>query len=118
MMTQIFDKRYYVPQSEMHIVPIAWMFVVVLMTIAEATSTQGTLLGAFFTFVLYGLLPLAIVMYVLGAPGRRRARRAAEAAEAAEIAEVAEAQAAASAGQGNAGSHAPGDRRAPVREEP
>ena len=97
----------------MYIIPIAWMFVVVLMTIAEATSTQGTLLGAFFTFVLYGLLPLSIVMYVLGTPGRRRARRAAEAAEATEAA-----QAAASAGQGDAGGHAAGDRRAPVREEP
>jgi len=108
-MTQFFDKRYYVPQSEMHIVPIAWMFVVVLMTIAEATSTQGTLLGAFFTFVLYGLLPLSIVMYVLGTPGRRRARRAAEAAEA---------ETTVSASQSDAGGHAPGDRRAPVREEP
>ncbi len=65
----------------MHIVPIAWMFVVLLMTVAEATSTQGTLLGAFFTFLLYGLLPLAIVMYLLGTPARWRTRRAAESAE-------------------------------------
>ena len=65
----------------MHIVPIAWMFVVLLMTVAEATSTQGTLLGAFFTFVLYGVIPLAIVMYLLGTPARWRARRRAEAAE-------------------------------------
>lgn len=93
----------------MYIVPIAWMFVVVLMTIAEATSTQGTLLGAFFTFVLYGLLPLSILMYVLGTPGRRRARRAAEAqAQAAEAAADP-----ASAGQGDGGSHAAGDRRPP-----
>ena len=92
----------------MYIVPIAWMFVVVLMTIAEATSTQGTLLGAFFTFVLYGVLPLSIVMYVLGTPGRRRARRVVEAAEAETV----------SASQSDAGGHAPGDRRAPVREEP
>jgi hypothetical protein len=106
MMTQIFDTRYYVPPSEMYIVPIAWMFVVVLMTIAEATSTQGTLLGAFFTFLLYGLLPLAIVMYVLGTPGRRRARLAAEAA-------AAEAVEAGSGSPGDGSSHAPGDRRAP-----
>lgn len=65
----------------MHIVPIAWMFVVILMSVAEATSTQGTLLGAFFTLVLYGLIPLAIVMYLLGTPTRWRARRRAEAAE-------------------------------------
>jgi hypothetical protein len=120
MMTGFFDTRYYVPQSEMYIVPIAWMFVVVLMTIAEATSTQGTLLGAFFTFVLYGLLPLSIVMYVLGTPGRRRARRAAEAAEAAEAVEappVAPADAA-SSGRADGRGHAAGDRRAPEREEP
>jgi hypothetical protein len=110
MMTQFFDTRYYLPQSEMHIVPIAWMFVVILMTIAEATSSQGTLLGAFFTFVLYGLLPLSIVMYVLGAPGRRRARRAAEAAE---DAAAAAPSASPSASQGDGGGHAAGDRRAP-----
>jgi mannose/fructose/N-acetylgalactosamine-specific phosphotransferase system component IID len=92
----------------MYIVPIAWMFVVVLMTIAEATSTQGTVLGAFFTFLLYGLLPLSIVMYVLGTPGRRRARRAAEAAEAAADAAAEAAQA--SAAQRDAGGHAAGDR--------
>jgi hypothetical protein len=106
MMTGFFDKRYYVPPFEMYIVPIAWMFVVVLMTIAEATSTQGTVLGAFFTFLLYGLLPLAIVMYVLGTPGRRRARLAADAAAAA-------AAEPASSSQGDAGSHAAGDRRPP-----
>lgn len=92
----------------MHIVPIAWMFVVVLMTIAEATSTQGTLLGAFFTFVLYGVLPLAILMYILGTPGRKRARRAAEA----------EAMQASSTDQSDAGGHAPGDRRAAEGKEP
>lgn len=92
----------------MYIIPIAWMFVVVLMTIAEATSTQGTVLGAFFTFVLYGLLPLSVVMYLLGTPGRRRARRAAEAADTADAAAV---QASADAGDGSG--HAPGDRRAP-----
>ena len=63
----------------MHIVALAWMFVVVLMTLAEATSTQGTVLGALFTFLLYGVLPLAIVLYVMGTPARGRARRAAAA---------------------------------------
>lgn len=64
----------------MYLVAIAWMYVVLMMTIAEATSTQGTLLGAIITFVLYGVLPLSIVLYVMGSPGRKRARRAAEAA--------------------------------------
>ena len=93
----------------MHIVPIAWMFVVLLMTVAEATSTQGTVLGAFFTFVLYGVIPLAIVMYVLGTPARRRARQRAEAS----------AQAADSApADGNGRGHAPGAGLAPERKEP
>jgi hypothetical protein len=39
-------------------------------------------LGALFTFILYGCLPLALVLYLLGTPARRRARRAAEQAQA------------------------------------
>ena len=62
----------------MYLVAIAWMYVVLMMVVAEALSTQGTVLGAAMTFVLYGLLPLGLVMYILGTPGRRRARRAAD----------------------------------------
>jgi hypothetical protein len=69
----------------MHIVALAWMFVVVLMVAAEASSSQGTLLGAFITLLLYGALPLSIVLYVMGTPGRRRARRLQEAAATAVI---------------------------------
>lgn len=65
----------------MHIVALAWMFVVLLMTLAEATSPQGSLLGALFTFLLYGALPLSIVLYVMATPARRRRRLATEAAE-------------------------------------
>jgi len=53
-----------------------------MMALAEALSAQGTVLGAIFTFVLYGCLPLSIVMYLLGTPMRRRARLAAEAEQA------------------------------------
>jgi predicted membrane channel-forming protein YqfA (hemolysin III family) len=68
----------------MHIVALGWMFVVVLMTLAEATSPQGTLLGAFITLILYGVLPLSIVLYIMATPTRRRARaREEEAAKAA-----------------------------------
>ncbi len=65
----------------MYLVAIGWMFVVLLMSIAEAVSPIGTVLGAFFTLLLYGLLPLSIVLYVMGTPMRRRARLAAEAAD-------------------------------------
>lgn len=58
------------------LVALAWTYVAVLMAAAEAASPSGTLLGAFFTLLLYGALPLAIVLYVLGARERRaRLRR-------------------------------------------
>ena len=65
----------------MYIVPIAWLYVAFMMAVAEATSTQGTVLGAFFTFVLYGLMPISLLLYFMGTPGRRRKRLAREAEE-------------------------------------
>ena len=56
------------------VVVIAWLYVVLMMAVAEALSSQGTVLGAVFTFLLYGVGPLAIVVYILGTPLRRRAR--------------------------------------------
>ena len=107
----------------MHIVALAWMFVVVLMTLAEATSTQGTVLGALFTFFLYGVLPLGIVLYVMGTPARGRARRAAAAAAAAAEAEAAAAAqqnraSSMSAPQGDGSGHAAGAGLAAERQEP
>ena len=43
MMTLFFDTRYYVPPSEMHIVPIAWMFVVLLMYIMRLIQNRISL---------------------------------------------------------------------------
>lgn len=57
------------------IVAIGWIFVVVLMAAAEALSPQGSLLGAFFTLLLYGVLPLSVLLYILGTPARRALRR-------------------------------------------
>lgn len=65
----------------MYLVAIGWIYVVLMMAVAEATSNQGTVLGAVFTFLLYGALPLSIVLYLLGTPGRRHARKLAEAAQ-------------------------------------
>ena len=56
----------------MYLVAIAWMYVVVMMTVVEATSPNGTIIGAVSTFLLYGAFPLAIVLYILrtrGTPG-------------------------------------------------
>ncbi len=66
----------------MYLVAIAWMYVVLMMSIVEALSPLGTVLGALFTFALYGLLPLGIVIYILGTPMRRRARTAAPSGQA------------------------------------
>ena len=62
----------------MYLIAIAWIYVVLMMAITEALSTQGSVLGGLITFVLYGLLPLSLLMYILGTPGRRRRRAAAE----------------------------------------
>ena len=56
----------------MYLVLIAWLFVVVLMAAAEATSPQGSVLGALITLVFYGLLPCALLAYILGTPARKR----------------------------------------------
>ncbi|MFN3735139.1 hypothetical protein [Comamonas testosteroni] len=103
----------------MYLIAIAWMYVVVMMTIAEAVSPGGTLLGAFFTVVLYGLLPLSIVLYILGTPARKRRLKAQQEQEA-----LAAKQAPPSPGSGvapDAGSQPPAaaqtDGVAPVREE-
>ena len=94
----------------MYLVAIAWMYVVLMMAVAEAMSAQGTVLGAFVTLTLYGLLPLAIVLYLMGTPQRRKQRLLAEA----------QALAAASAPSAapDGGDHAAADAVATVRKEP
>ena len=64
----------------MSIVPTAWLYVAFMMAVAEATNSNGTLLGAVFTFVLYGLLPVGIVVYIMATPARKRAIRQREVA--------------------------------------
>jgi hypothetical protein len=49
-----------------------------MMAVAEATNSNGTVLGAVVTFVLYGLAPVSLVVYLMAAPARRRAIRARE----------------------------------------
>ncbi len=60
----------------MHLLIIGWTYVVLMMAISEANSTQGTLLGAALTFLLYGVLPLSIILYLMGTPARRSKRQA------------------------------------------
>ena len=92
----------------MYLIAIGWLYVSLMMAVAEATNTTGTVLGAFFTFVLYGLLPVALLMYILGTPGRKRALRARREAE----------ERAAASAQPDGGGEAPADAVAAVRKEP
>ena len=94
----------------MFLVAIAWMYVVLMVAVVEATSAQGTLLGALFTLLLYGLLPLGIVLYLIASPARRRRRRAQES-----LAAVASGVAAPL--DPDRSGHAPADAVAPERKE-
>lgn len=58
----------------MYLLLIGWLYVVLMMAVVEAASPQGSLLGAFFTFLLYGVVPLVPLMYIAGTPTRRRLR--------------------------------------------
>ena len=60
----------------MYLVIIAWLYVTLMMAVAEATNSTGTVLGAIITFVLYGLLPIALVVYLMSTPARRKAQKA------------------------------------------
>ncbi|MEJ7929520.1 hypothetical protein WG922_05980 [Ramlibacter sp. AN1015] len=97
----------------MYLVIIGWLYVALMMSVAEATNTTGSVLGAIVTFLLYGLLPIALLIYIMGTPGRKRAIKAREAAEAAA---AREARTPAS-GQPDAGGEAPAGAVAPVREK-
>ena len=102
----------------MYIVPMAWLYVALMMAVAEANHPNGTLLGALVTFVLYGLGPVLLVMYLMGAPGRRRAIKSREAAEL-ETGNALKAQDKSQAlAEPDAGSQAATDTVAPVREKP
>lgn len=90
----------------MHLVALAWIYVVLMMALVEAFTPNGTVLGAVFTFFLYGVLPLGIVLYIMATPARRKAQRARS-----------------GMGPGSAAGddrrhHAAGDAVAPKREEP
>ena len=57
----------------MYIVAIAWIFVVLMMSITEHTVVAGVM-----TFIFYGIVPLSVILYLMDAPKRRLRRRAEE----------------------------------------
>jgi hypothetical protein len=54
----------------MYIVAIAWLYVVVLMAFTESSITAGVL-----TFLFFGLIPCALLLWLFGGPSRLRAKR-------------------------------------------
>jgi len=50
----------------MYIIAIAWLYVTVLMAATEKSFISGLL-----TFVFYGLLPCALLLWILGVKHRR-----------------------------------------------
>lgn len=95
----------------MYLVVIAWLYVALMMALAEATADNGSLLGAIVTFFLYGFVPLSLVVYLMLGSKRRQRIRAREAAETAETSV-----------SPDAGGHAPGAAQAggvaPMGKEP
>ncbi|QEZ46369.1 hypothetical protein [Cupriavidus oxalaticus] len=57
----------------MYIVAIGWLYVALMMAITEHTVVAGVA-----TFVFYGLAPVALVLYIMGTPARRRRKAQAE----------------------------------------
>ena len=98
----------------MYLVLIAWLYVTLMMAIAEALSPVGSVLGAIVTFLLYGVLPMTVVGYILNSPARRRARQAREAQEAQALQE---AQAQASTLSPDAGRESSAASVSPIRKE-
>jgi len=55
--------------APMYIIAIGWLWVALMMAITEANVVAGIL-----SFVFYGLLPCALLLWLLGTPARRRRR--------------------------------------------
>jgi hypothetical protein len=66
----------------MYIIAIGWIFVTLLMALTETNLIAGLL-----TFGLYGLAPLALLLWLLGTPERRRRLAARERLENASVAD-------------------------------
>lgn len=54
----------------MYIIAIAWLYVAFLMAVSETSLVAG-----FMTLIFYGLLPCALLLWILGAPKRKRNKK-------------------------------------------
>jgi hypothetical protein len=55
--------------KNMYLIAIAWLYVATLYALFDTTVIGGIL-----TFLFYGVFPLALVLWLLGTPERRRRR--------------------------------------------
>jgi hypothetical protein len=55
----------------MYIVAIGWLYVVLMMSLTERSAVAGVV-----TFLLYGVAPLALFLWIFGTPARRRRKQA------------------------------------------
>lgn len=60
----------------MYVIAIGWLYVTLLMAATETSLVAGVL-----TFALYGIAPLALLLWLFGTPQRRRQRLAREAVD-------------------------------------
>jgi hypothetical protein len=60
----------------MYIVAIAWLYVTLLMAL-----TEPSLVGGVLTFVFYGVMPCALLLWVIGTPQRKRNKHLTQIAE-------------------------------------
>lgn len=56
-----------VPVRLMYIIAIAWLYVALMLAITARSAVGGVL-----SFLFYGLAPLALFLWLMGAPERRR----------------------------------------------
>jgi hypothetical protein len=59
----------------LYLIALGWIYVALLAALAEATASNGSVLGAIVTFIFYGVLPLSLVLYLIGTPARKRSRK-------------------------------------------
>ena len=111
----------------MYLIVIGWLYVAVMMAVAEALHSGGSVLGAIVTLFLYGFVPVGLVIYLMGTPLRRKERQQQATQAPGPGAATADQPVDSAAppgdlGASDGGGHAPGAAQAagvaPVRKEP
>jgi TRAP-type C4-dicarboxylate transport system permease small subunit len=56
------------------LIAVAWIYVVLLMSVTEASQTS--IVAGIMTFIFYCVLPLGLVLYILRSPQRKKKLKA------------------------------------------